>query len=94
MPALNMDLQVGGSQTVIRLRGDIDSSAARDIVAVVEVATARATLRSVVLDLSGVRFLGSAGVEAVQRIRDLCAERDIEVEVESMSPTRDLRIAL
>lgn len=86
MATLNMDLQVGGAQVVIRLRGDVDVIGARDIVAVAEATTARHGLRRVVLDLSGVRSLSSAGLDAVSRIRDLGVERHFDVEVE----TRDL----
>jgi len=78
-----MDLQVGGARTVIRLRGDVDAAAARDILAVADAATARGGLRRVVLDLTGVRFLGAAGLDAVLQIRELCIERELDVEVET-----------
>ena len=82
MAALNMDLQVGGARVVIRLRGDVDAAAARDIVAVAEVTTARRGLRCVVLDLSGVRSVSPAALDAVSRIRELGIERQFDVEVE------------
>lgn len=86
MPPLNMDLHVGAAQVVIRLRGDVDAGAALDMVAVADAATARPGLRCVVLDLSRARFLGSAGHEAVLRIRELGMERGLEVEVHTSEP--------
>ncbi|HEX6402213.1 MAG TPA: STAS domain-containing protein [Pseudonocardiaceae bacterium] len=88
-----MDLQVtdyGPDACVVTVTGEIDVVTAPDLA---DCLTAQlAGSQVVVVDLDGVRFLGSAGVAALFEANELATRRDRDLQLVSHSRTANLAL--
>jgi anti-sigma B factor antagonist len=84
MPSSSITVSSDGSDTVVRLSGEIDV-ALRDeaSAALAQVAVARG---SVVLDLTDARLVGATGLAFVVQCRRACTESGVPFEVRHVPP--------
>jgi len=86
MTALNSNLLVHGDKTTVRLEGALDMAATDDLIALAGVATSRAEMRTLILDMGGVEFMDSMGLASLVRTRKMCADAGAVLELRCLQP--------
>ncbi|WP_051367005.1 STAS domain-containing protein [Hamadaea tsunoensis] len=91
---LTITPQEGGAVARLLLDGELDLSTAGDLASAVEESLADRTLERIVVDLHGVRFCDSSGIEALLVAQDLAASAGLPLVTEETSDviTRILKV--
>ena len=76
-----------GARHTLRLHGELDLASAAELVASAGLLVSDAT--EIVLDLSGLEFMDSTGINAIMRLRDLCRSQQCRLLL--ASPKRQVR---
>jgi stage II sporulation protein AA (anti-sigma F factor antagonist) len=73
-PGLSLEVREEGERRTVVLAGELDLATAFDLEALTSTLCVQA--REIVLDLRGLSFMDSTGLQVMLRARDMCAERD------------------
>jgi anti-sigma B factor antagonist len=81
----------GDGSVVVTVAGELDTLTAPDLRAALDGALADPTCRRLVLDLSGVTFLSSAGLSVLVTTREDTRARSIELQLAGLTGNRAVR---
>lgn len=84
--ALRIDTQT--ATAIVRMAGNLDSQASERVMDAVEGVLANDGVETLVLDLTGISFATSEGVEALLQCTSLCEKKGVAVE---LFPSPNLR---
>lgn len=83
-PVLGVDVDFGGHETVVSVRGDVDPLSAPTLGAVLSAQIAGARQPPLVLDLAGLTFMDAAGLNVIVGAVNLLAEQSKRLVVRSL----------
>lgn len=86
-----VDVELGGDETVVSVRGDVDSLSAPTLSAVLSAQITQTRQRPLVLDLAGLTFMDAAGLTVIVGAVSRLAEQSQRLVVRS-TPDRTRRI--
>jgi len=86
-PVLVVSLGREGTSVELTVNGDLDLHGSGQLRAGIEAALALGAVEAVEVDLRGVSFIDSSGLQAVLNSRDAVHAADIEFRVVGVSPT-------
>ena len=86
MTALSTDQEIDGDQTTIRISGELDLETAPQLIRLATGAVNRSEMTELVIDLSEVSFMDSAGIGGLLRAHRLCDEHGAELRVRGAPP--------
>jgi anti-anti-sigma factor len=82
---LEVSVRAGGSSTLVTLAGESDANTRQPLRDLLE-PEAKKDVRRLIIDLSGVRFIDSAGVHALVDVRAILHDRDGELVLVAPQP--------
>lgn len=85
MTALRIDVDTAGQVPVLRLVGELDIATVHLIPPRADAALNGAA--ALIVDLSGVTFMGADGIGAMIQLKQLCQSRGAELQLTGLTPT-------
>jgi anti-anti-sigma factor len=81
---LSLDVRVEGERRTVVLAGELDLATASDLEALTSTLCTQAA--EIIIDLRGLSFMDSTGLQVILRAREMCAERDCGFSLIAGSP--------